>query len=122
VTQNIYDDPTFFAGYRGLPRSLEGLDGAPEWPALRAMLPDLKDRRVLDLGCGFGWFSRWAREAGASRVLAIGWPVDGYLNEGARSSDWLATGVVKQHRTLVRARRKWRLARIGRSSGSARCS
>ena len=28
------------------------------------------------------------------------WPVDGYLNEGARSTDWLTKGVIKQHRTI----------------------
>lgn len=31
-TQNIYDDPQFFAGYATLARSVQGLDGAPEWP------------------------------------------------------------------------------------------
>ena len=41
MTQNIYDDPQFFEGYGRLPRSVAGLDGAPEWPALRALLPDL---------------------------------------------------------------------------------
>ena len=29
------------------------------------------------------------------------WPVDGYLDEGPRSTDWLTTGVIKQHRTLA---------------------
>jgi ubiquinone/menaquinone biosynthesis C-methylase UbiE len=29
------------------------------------------------------------------------WPVDGYLEEGPRSTDWLARGVIKQHRTLA---------------------
>jgi len=71
VTQNIYDDPAFFAGYSALRRSVEGLDGAPEWPALRAMLPPMQGLRVLDLGCGFGWFCRWARQAGAARVLGL---------------------------------------------------
>ncbi len=28
------------------------------------------------------------------------WPVDGYLVEGPRSTDWLAKGVIKQHRTI----------------------
>ena len=28
------------------------------------------------------------------------WPVDGYLEEGPRTTDWLAKGVVKQHRTI----------------------
>ena len=193
MSQNIYDDPVFFAGYSRLGRSTAGLDGAAEWPALRAMLPDLQDLRVLDLGCGFGWFCRWVRAAGALRVLGIDvsekmlararaetddpaiayrradletielppaafdltfsslafhylenldgllaqvhralvpgghlvfsaehpiytaprhpgwstdasgrriWPVESYLEEGPRTTDWLAKGVVKQHRTL----------------------
>jgi SAM-dependent methyltransferase len=71
MTQNIYDDPEFFAGYNRLPRSREGLAGAPEWPALRALLPDPSGLRVADLGCGFGWFCRWARENGAVAVLGL---------------------------------------------------
>jgi SAM-dependent methyltransferase len=71
MTQNIYDNDEFFAGYLRLPRSVAGLEGAPEWPALRAMLPDLHGRTVLDLGCGFGWFCRWAREQGAEYVVGI---------------------------------------------------
>ena len=193
MTQNIYDNEEFFAGYSGLRRSVEGLDGMPEWPALRALLPDLRRRKVLDLGCGFGWFCRWAREQGANHVVGVDvsekmlaragaasadpaitytradmeqlelppktfdvvysalalhyvenlsallsqsyrslapggilvfsvehpiftapsqprwsldaagrktWPVDRYLDEGPRSTDWLAKGVIKQHRTL----------------------
>jgi ubiquinone/menaquinone biosynthesis C-methylase UbiE len=71
MAQNIYDDDEFFAGYARLPRSVEGLAGAPEWPSLRALLPDLRGAKVLDLGCGYGWFCRWAREAGATAVLGI---------------------------------------------------
>jgi SAM-dependent methyltransferase len=193
MTQNIYDNSDFFAGYSQLGRSVEGLAGAAEWPSLRAMLPPLDGARVLDLGCGFGWFCRWAREAGASEVLGLDvsenmlararettadpavryaradletaklgeaawelvyssltfhyivdfagllariqralvpggrfvfsiehpiymapsrpgfvldaegrrtWPIDRYLEEGPRRTDWLAPGVVKQHRTI----------------------
>src|SRR5690606_34947468 len=71
MTQNIYDDPEFFAGYGKLERSVQGLAGAPEWPSLRALLPDPAGRRVVDLGCGFGWLCRWAREQGAAEVLGI---------------------------------------------------
>jgi SAM-dependent methyltransferase len=194
MAQNIYDDPAFFAGYSRLPRSVGGLASAPEWPVLRAMLPDVYGKRIVDLGCGFGWFCRWAREQGAAEVLGIDisenmlargrsatsdsaityqqhdlatielpkdrfdlaysslaihyiedvarlfaevhaalvpgghfvfstehpilmasrraewivhldgartWPVDSYLAEGARTTDWFTPGVVKYHRTLA---------------------
>lgn len=194
MTQNIYDTPEFFAGYSRLPRSVEGLAGAPEWLTLQTMLPDMQGLRVVDLGCGFGWFCRWARAAGAASVSGLdvsanmlararattedpaihyervdletfalaesafdlaysslalhyvenlrglfeqvhrglvpggrfvfsvehpiytapgrpgfsrdadgrlAWPVNRYPEEGPRSTDWLAKGVIKQHRTLA---------------------
>lgn len=193
MTQNIYDNPDFFTGYSELERSRIGLAGMAEWPALRALLPDLKAKRVVDLGCGYGWFCRWAHEQGAREILGIDvsekmlararaepgqdgiiyrkgdletlilpeaafdlaysslafhyvedlarlfasvhralapagrfvfsiehpiymaprrpqwqvdaeghktWPLDHYLIEGPRSTDWLAPGVVKQHRLM----------------------
>ncbi|NKJ33726.1 class I SAM-dependent methyltransferase [Rhizobium sp. SG570] len=71
MTQNIYDDPGFFEGYSRLQRSVDGLAGAAEWPAIRALLPDLHSLDVVDLGCGFGWFCRWAAEHGAAGVLGL---------------------------------------------------
>ncbi|ESJ19889.1 SAM-dependent methyltransferase [Cupriavidus sp. HPC(L)] len=71
MAQNIYDNPDFFIGYSQLPRQIHGLDGAPEWPAIRAMLPDLTGSRVVDFGCGFGWATRWMREQGAASVLGL---------------------------------------------------
>ncbi|SCB17563.1 class I SAM-dependent methyltransferase [Rhizobium lusitanum] len=71
MTQNIYDDPGFFEGYSRLQRSVDGLAGAAEWPAIRALLPDLHGLDVVDLGCGFGWFCRWAAEHGAAGVLGL---------------------------------------------------
>lgn len=193
MTQNIYDNPDFFEGYSRLNRSTEGLAGAPEWSSLRSLLPDLRGLRVVDLGCGFGWFCRFARENGAAQVLGLDisenmlarargmtsdpaityaradleeldlpaaafdvafsslalhyvedlagllatlhralvpggrlvasmehpiymasihpgwlvdpegrrtWPVDSYRMEGPRTTDWLAKGVVKRHRTI----------------------
>lgn len=193
MTQNIYDTQEFFQAYTQLGRSVEGLAGAAEWPALRAMLPDPRGLRVVDLGCGFGWFCSWAAEQGAAQVLGLdvsermltraaaanpgatisyaradleqlelpqaafdlvysslalhyiedlarllrtvyqamvagahlvfsiehpiymaplhprwlvgadgtrSWPVDHYLIEGQRTTDWLAPGVIKQHRTI----------------------
>lgn len=71
MAQNIYDDEGFFQGYARLPRSRAGLDAAPEWPALRAMLPPMAGLRVLDLGCGYGWFCRWAAGEGAAEVVGL---------------------------------------------------
>jgi SAM-dependent methyltransferase len=191
--QNVYDQADFFEGYSRLDRSVEGLDGAAEWPALRAMLPEVHGLNIVDLGCGFGWFCRWARQQGASRVVGLDlsermlararaetsdgavsyeiadlerlvlpeggfdlvysslafhyvkdaarlfciihralvpggrlvfstehpiymaparpgwsldedgtktWPINRYLVEGPRTTDWLAKGVVKHHRTI----------------------
>jgi 2-polyprenyl-3-methyl-5-hydroxy-6-metoxy-1,4-benzoquinol methylase len=193
-TQNIYDDKDFFEGYIQLPRQVQGLDGSPEWRVFRSMIPDVKGAKVLDLGCGFGWLSRWAHDAGAEQVLGIdvssnmlakanefpkgsgiaymqadletielqpitydvvlsslalhylknlpalvaqvyerlkpggafvfcvehpiftaprklefikdtdgnlSWPVNQYLSEGSRTTNWFAEGVVKQHRTIA---------------------
>ena len=60
MSQNIYDDANFFAGYATLDRSVKGLDGAPEWPAIQQILPTMRDLRAVDLGCGYGWFCRWS--------------------------------------------------------------
>ncbi|GDX40463.1 SAM-dependent methyltransferase [Armatimonadota bacterium] len=71
MAQNVYDNPEFFEGYSQYRRSQEGLAGAPEWQTLRSMLPPMEGLRVLDLGCGFGYFARWACKAGASNVVGI---------------------------------------------------
>lgn len=71
MSQNIYDTPKFFENYSNLRRSREGLDGAVEWARLRSFLPNLTGARVIDLGCGMGWYCRWMRENGAASVRGI---------------------------------------------------
>ncbi len=193
MSQNIYDDKDFFAGYATLPRSARGLDGAPEWPHLRRLLPNLDAADVIDLGCGYGWFSAYAAGMRAAHISAFDisekmlahaakvnaaptisygradletltltadsadlvysalafhyivdlkrlfgeiaralrpsgafvfsvehpmftapsapqwmtdangntcWPINSYLDEGPRVTNWFAKGIVKQHRTL----------------------
>lgn len=69
MKENAYDNESFFEQYSHFPRSIEGLRGAGEWHELRRMMPELKGKRVLDLGCGFGWHCRYAAEQGAVAVL-----------------------------------------------------
>ena len=71
MKQNKYDDPAFFANYSQMARSVGGLDAAGEWPAFHALLPDLRDKNVLDLGCGFGGHCRYAREQQARSVVGV---------------------------------------------------
>jgi SAM-dependent methyltransferase len=65
-----YDRPDFFNTYLTLPRQQKGHDSAPEWPTLRGMIGTVTDQQVLDLGCGLGWFARYAVESGAAHVDA----------------------------------------------------
>jgi SAM-dependent methyltransferase len=69
--QNIYDDASFFERYRDLRDEDSGLNGALEVPALRRLLPNLTGLHVLDLGCGFGEFARYARAHGAASVTGV---------------------------------------------------
>lgn len=52
-------------------RSKEGLQGAEEWHQLQPLFPDVQDKAVLDLGCGYGWHCKYAVEMGASSALGI---------------------------------------------------
>ena len=55
MKENAYDNDSFFEKYSRMTRSEKGLEGAGEWPALKRLLPDFRGKRVLDMGCGYGW-------------------------------------------------------------------
>lgn len=82
MKENKYDDPEFFDQYSKMNRSIKGLAGAGEWHIFRAMLPSLKNKRVLDLGCGYGWHCQYAAERGAD--LVIGTDISEKMLEVAR--------------------------------------
>jgi SAM-dependent methyltransferase len=71
MSQNVYDREDFFEEYSKLPRSQHGLPGALEWPLLEALVGNVTNLKIVDLGCGFGWFCRWARERGAKSIYGI---------------------------------------------------
>lgn len=69
--QNIFDDKTFFEGYRELRRNPSAANDLVEKPALFSLCPDLSGKTVLDLGCGWGENCRSFSRLGASRVVGI---------------------------------------------------
>ncbi|WP_165022745.1 class I SAM-dependent methyltransferase [Dysgonomonas sp. ZJ279] len=71
MKENKYDNPDFFDQYSRMTRSVEGLKGAGEWHMLQKMLPEFEGKRVLDLGCGFGWHCAYVVEHGAVSVTGI---------------------------------------------------
>lgn len=71
MKENKYDNEVFFKKYSCFPRSVKGLNAAGEWHELQKMLPSFSGKRVLDLGCGFGWHCIYAAEQGAASVTGV---------------------------------------------------
>ena len=65
MKENHYDNETFFQKYSQMTCSQQGLQGAGEWSELQKLLPDFRGKRVLDLGCGYGWHCKYAADQGA---------------------------------------------------------
>lgn len=69
--QNIYDNEIFFDGYRKL-RGKEGnANELFEMPALFSLLPSLENKKILDLGCGYGGHCMEFVRMGAERVVGV---------------------------------------------------
>ena len=69
--QNIYDNEIFFEGYKKIRDNEVNANNLFEIPALFSMMPELKGKRVLDLGCGFGEHCRRFVDYGAEKVVGI---------------------------------------------------
>ena len=71
MSQNIYDHDDFFALYKALRDNENSANNLEEKPELYSMLPDVKGKRVLDLGCGYGGDCRYYVDMGAKCVKGI---------------------------------------------------
>lgn len=69
MKENKYENDIFFEKYSQMSRSKKGLSGAGEWKELQKLLPDFTGKKVLDLGCGYGWHCKYAADRGAEWVL-----------------------------------------------------
>ncbi|WKY44654.1 class I SAM-dependent methyltransferase [Eubacteriaceae bacterium ES2] len=67
--QNIFDDEEFFEGFIKISRDHSHAENLIEKPALFSLVPDLKGKKVLDLGCGVGEASIECVRLGARQVI-----------------------------------------------------
>lgn len=42
-----------------------------EFPALKGLINEVKNKKVLDVGCAFGTYSVWAKKQGAAEVIGV---------------------------------------------------
>lgn len=70
-SQNIYDNQTFFDGYKKLRENPYSANNLEEKPALFSLAPDLTGKAVLDLGCGYGENCAEFKRLGAAKVTGI---------------------------------------------------
>lgn len=71
MKQNIYDNEEFFSSYKALRETDDSFNVLLEQPAMKNLLPNLKNKTVLDLGCGFGDNCREFINEGAKSVVGI---------------------------------------------------
>jgi len=93
----VYDDPAVFAAYQDMRQLAGRLNEVVEQPAILSLLPDIKDLRVADLGCGTGAMCRWLRTMGARSVTGI--DNSARMLEAARSENGHA-GIIYLNQSL----------------------
>lgn len=69
--QNIYDNETFFNGYKKLRTNENNANNLFETPALFSLLADLEGKVILDLGCGYGDHCAEFIRQGATKVVGV---------------------------------------------------
>jgi SAM-dependent methyltransferase len=69
--QNIYDNQEFFDGYKKLRGNPSAANDIVEKPALFSLAPDLHNKSVLDIGCGYGENCIQFLKLGAAKVTGL---------------------------------------------------
>ena len=69
--QNIYDNDKFYEYFKNQRMTDINFNDVIETPIITEMMPDIKDKRVLDIGCGMGQHAIQYANSGALSVLGI---------------------------------------------------
>lgn len=71
MKQNVYDNNNFFNQYEELRKENKNKNANDliEIPNFRKLVPDVKNKSILDLGCGYGENDKYYKEQGAKYVL-----------------------------------------------------
>ena len=69
--QIIFDNEQFFEGYKAIRDRETNLNDLLEQPAMKRLLPDVRGKSVLDLGCGYGHNCMDFIVRGAKNVVGI---------------------------------------------------
>jgi len=68
---NHFDNSEFFESYKDIRTKAASYNNLLEQPAMKSLLPDLENKTVLDMGCGFGFSCVEFRKKGATKVIGI---------------------------------------------------
>ena len=71
MRNNLFDNDDFFERYKSARTKSISYNNLLEQPAMKSLLPDLKNKIVLDMGCGFGFSCVEFRKKGAAKVIGI---------------------------------------------------
>ena len=73
MKQNVYDNKTFSVAYDKMRKDDKGRNANDlvEIPNFRKLIPNVKEKKILDLGCGYGENDKFCRDLGAKEILGI---------------------------------------------------
>lgn len=69
--KNVYDNSSFFEHYNRMRGDKINANNLIEIPIMKSILPSLKNKTILDLGCGSGDMDMYFIENGAKKVVAV---------------------------------------------------
>lgn len=73
MKQNVYDNKTFSVAYDKMRKDDKGRNANDlvEIPNFRKLIPNVKEKKILDLGCGYGENDKYCRDLDAKEILGI---------------------------------------------------